>query len=519
MSAWSRPAMSRVLIAAVLLTTIFTTACDRRMEIETHGAYEVTSLDTRAKFLKAHMKDGSRYDLSDWKVDLAHQRVTGSGRLLDEHGRLVRGGAWTVPIDSVAVFETNSPAGLPPVITALAVVAGVFAAGALAKVLFGSCPTFYLDDGMGQTLQAEGFSSSIAPSLEATDVDALTRARPKSREFEVVMKNEALETHVVRFVNILVAPKPEGGRVLVSTAGDFRQVTELASPDRAMGSEGDCLAALRSLDGVERFSTTDSTDLAAHEWLELEFDRVPAGDLGLAIASRQTLLTTFLLYNSLAILGGSAGELLARYQRAPHGLRARLDDRVSGFSRALGGVDVYVTDGRGHWNKVGRSKETGPLATDLRVVPLPRPAPGPLRVRLSMARGDWRLDYVALAALGAAVEPVRLGPVAVYRAGVANDSARACLLDSTRVLVTGPGDEYRLVYRLPEDFAGQELFLESRGYYLEWIRDDWLRGAGDGSLAMLSHPRQALRRLAPEFKRQEASLEREFWNSRYAPVR
>jgi hypothetical protein len=509
--------IARTLLAGLLVLTGFTSGCARPIHTEIHSPSEVTALDSHSRFLKAHMRDGSRYELTHWDVDLAHNRVSGDGRLVDEHSDLIHAGALSVPIDSVSVFETNSPGGMPPALMAFTVIVGSVVALGLAKVIFGSCPTFYLDDGKEPVLQAEGFSSSIAPPLEATDVDALYRAHPSSRQLEIVMKNEALETHVVRFVNVLAAPRPEGGRVLATTLGTFRQATSLAPPDRAEGPEGDCLAALRTFDGVERFSTADSTDLATHEWLELEFQHVPSGDLGLVVASRQTLMSTFLLYRSLANMGGSAGEFLAAYNRSAGKGRQSLNDHVSGFSRALGGVDVYLPDAHGRWNKVGRSKETGPLAADLRVVPLPRPGPGPLRVRLSMARGDWRLDYVALAALGRTVDPIRLAPVRVERAGVEDDSARTAMLDPARALVTGPGDEYRFVYELPEDFADRELFLESRGYYLEWIRDDWVRHADRShAMSMLRNPRKALRQLAPEFKHQEASLEQEFWNSRYA---
>jgi hypothetical protein len=84
------------------------------------------------------------------------------------------------------------------------------------KTCFGSCPTFYVSDGKHAMLQAEGFSSSIAPSLEARDVDALYRVHPSGREFIVTMKNEALETHFVRRVRLLAAKRPVGGRVLAT---------------------------------------------------------------------------------------------------------------------------------------------------------------------------------------------------------------------------------------------------------------------------------------------------------------
>jgi hypothetical protein len=46
----------------------------------------------------------------------------------------------------------------------------------------------------------------------------------------------------------------------------------------------------------------------------------------------------------------------------------------------------------------------------------------------------------------------------------------------------------------------------------EWLADENPRRA----LAMFHNPRRALRELAPEFKRLEPTMERTFWNSRYA---
>jgi len=51
-------------------------------------------------------------------------------------------------------------------------------------------------------LKAEGFSSSIAPPLEADDIDLLLNVKPENGELSIEMRNEALETHVVRYINI-----------------------------------------------------------------------------------------------------------------------------------------------------------------------------------------------------------------------------------------------------------------------------------------------------------------------------
>lgn len=132
---------------------------------------------------------------------------------------------------------------------------------------------------------------------------------------------------------------------------------------------------------------------------------------------------------------------------------------------------------------------------------------------MRMARGLWRLDWVALARLSGEAAPIRLEPVRVERVGPG--SARSPVPAGT--LTTLPGDEYAFRFRLPAGAGPHELFLESRGYYLEWMRDAWLVEENPQRAAlMLAQPVDALRLLAPEFKAQEAGMERAFWESRYA---
>jgi len=151
------------------------------------------------------------------------------------------------------------------------------------------------------------------------------------------------------------------------------------------------------------------------------------------------------------------------------------------------------------------------------VVPLGDLAGPNATVHLRMTRGNWRVDWVALAVLGGQVEPVRLRPQLVKRGDTVDDAALRLLLDADLPLVTRPGDEFVLRYSLPGDFGSYELFLESRGYYLEWMRDEWLAEEDpDGVAMMFLSPDRALRVLAPEFKRVEPGIEEIFWSSRYA---
>jgi hypothetical protein len=98
-------------------------------------------------------------------------------------------------------------------------------------------------------------------------------------------------------------------------------------------------------------------------------------------------------------------------------------------------------------------------------------------------------------------------------------AAAAWLAGERPALVTGPGDSHRLTYLLPRghDPARLELFLQSRGYYLEWMREQWLAEESPRRAALLfDQPARALRDLAPAFKAVEPHIEAMFWSSRYA---
>jgi hypothetical protein len=361
-------------------------------------------------------------------------------------------------------------------------------------------------------LHAEGFSASVAPALEAVDVDALYRAQATRADFQLRLRNEALETHVIRHADLLALRRPAGGRVFLTTEGQFRPAAMLRRPAGCASVDGDCLEAVASFDGRERSSLADSLDLATRETIDLVFDSVVAGDLGLVITSRQSLMSTYLLYQTLAYLGTHASSALAALTTG--GPAAR--ERVDGVGRLLGRIEVLIPDSAAGWVSVGTVGETGPLAADTKVVRLPPADHRRMRIRLQLTRGLWRIDYLALARLGEPLAPVRVAPSRVERAGRADSAAWRALVDTSASLVTLPGDEYDLVYRLPVQPEQYELFLESRGYYLEWMRREWLAEENLESAAqILFDPAGALRTLAPAFKRHEPEMEEHFWNSRY----
>lgn len=500
----------------ILVTAIFI-GCDlQTLERGLTVPTQFQSLDSNSPFLKAHMHNGKVYILSSWKVNSENQTVTGQGEILNVNRETLQKGEFTIPIDSVAIFETNT-AKTSPTIASMTIITGAsiaLTAFCLAnpKACFGSCPTFYVSDGNHPSLQAEGFSASVAPVLEASDVDALYRAHPTDRRFEIQMKNEALETHVVRHVDLLVVKRQSGGRVFSVGDGTFWETDMVVGPSAASAPEGDCLPLLQDIDGQERFSEADSEYLATREILDIEFDAVADGSTGVVIAARQSLMSTFLFYQWLAYMGRSAGEWIAALERHD----TPIEKASAGIGRKLGGIEVLLQDDTGKWISIGEVNETGPLATDVHLVKLPPIKRERVKIRLRLTQGHWRLDAVKLVKLGKQLNPIRLSPVAVNQNGVSVGLPLQLLRDPNEALTTLPGDTYTLVYQLPKDFEDYELFLESRGYYLEWIREEWLADENPALTAMmLFDPERALRVLAPEFKKIEPDMEEIFWSSRY----
>jgi hypothetical protein len=223
-------------------------------------------------------------------------------------------------------------------------------------------------------------------------------------------------------------------------------------------------------------------------------------------------MTTYLFYQALAYLGDSAGAWLAELERDTKSYRPYFQS----LNRVLGGIEVLLKDRSGKWRSVGEFNETGPIARNVQAIELPEEFPMPQTIRLRMTKGLWRLNSVALASVGEAPGPQRLKPIQVLCRGEFDQAALTKLRDRSSTLVTFPGSDYTLVYALPAEFDQYELFLESGGYYLEWIREEWLAEANpDKALQMFRNPERYLRDEAARYKTQEPQMEDSFWRSKY----
>lgn len=510
----SLPLSVRLFLLLPLVASMSCTADRVQRRVVTPEQYY--TLDATSPYLKVHFKDGGIAVLNDWKAYVNEKDIQGSGQFFDANRNILREGYGLIRFDSVALLETNVvKAGT--IMPELMVLSGLSLALSIycltnPKACFGSCPTFYAWDGDRYELMAEGFSSSVLPSLEANDIDALYRAVPRSRTFDLRVTNEAYETHLIRSADLLAVRRPLGGRILHMTDNTLREAKALMPPVACSAPEGNILPALVSFDSIERYSTTDSTDLLKRETIDLHFEPRAARQYGLTLGFRQTLLTTYLFYQGLAYLGDSATTFLAKVESNP----ARYHDFLDPFGHLFGGIDVSVQDKNGTWHPIGNFYETGPIAHNVQTIAIPDSIEFSGAVRLNMTKGMWRLNYVALAALGATVTPMRIKPSQVLKGSSPQPEELAMLKNGSGHIVSMPGDVRTIRYELPADYSDLELFLDSRGYYLEWMRTEWLAETNPQMAGMMfAFPELFLQLEAPRFKAVESSLESSFWSSKY----
>ncbi|MDR9443175.1 MAG: hypothetical protein RI842_10695 [Schleiferiaceae bacterium] len=478
-------------------------------------------------FIKCHLQNGGVVVFQkNWHLDTAAAEISGQGRYFDFNRERLKEGFLRVGMDSVALYEANrlEPGLESRRLAGLMILSSLNIAGTIfcahnPKACFGSCPTFYTGPGKSvHEAAAEGFSRAIFPSLAYADVDDLDTVTT-GKSFSLYMKNEALETHVVRDAALLALPCKKEEQIYQSPQDDFYAGSRPQAPSKALSAEeGSILQAIRAVDDKAYFSPADGHNLYSPEELLLELP-LPAesGDsLGLVLDFRQSLMTTYFIYSALSYMGPEASDYLSQREIAN---QKQALGRLA-ILKKLGGIEVSVYKAREEsWKKLGNFYETGPIAINRQVLPFAQEdQKGPIRLKLRLNRGLWRINRVGLTRLHRVVKPEVVKPRAVRRAGVKAAKELRLLQDSTEQLISWPGQTRRLEYQLPTEAPAYALFLRSEGYYLEWMREQWLEDQDLLKLRqMMKNPEAYLREEAQPYKRYEEHMEEVFWSSQVKP--
>lgn len=386
---------------------------------------------------------------------------------------------------------------------------------------FGSCPTIYSDSAGTPVLEAEGFSYSIAPIFEAPDLDRL-RARPDSDgSLRLEVRDEAYETHYINQAGLVEVTHDSDELALPDAKNHPLAVADLASPVTARDRQGrDVLPELSRQDGhayataPERLSAATPQDY--RDFIDLTFTAPPGRDsAALVFRMRNSLLNTVLLYELM--LGDPGLRSLDWMGRELNQIGPAT--RLGAWYVDHMGMRVSVWDGSAY-REVARVADTGPVAWKDVAVRVPVLTRDTVRVRLDFVADDWRIDQVRLAARVRVPVSRAIPAVVLERADGHSDSAALGNLREvdTRYLVTTPGQRFFLTFETGRAAPGvsRTFLFASQGYYIEWLRGDWLRTE---HLAATFEPTDdALIKALKRWQAEHADLERRFAATR-VPVR
>lgn len=431
--------------------------------------------------VKVHLVDGSTV-VFEKGIEIGDGKVLGEGFRYDI--RLQGRTAVTeIPLADVAAMESfQTPLNTPATVAASsgATIGGVVLAAAVAFALFGSCPTTYSLQAVEPVLEAESFSYSIAPAFEARDVDRLGLAARTSGYIDLEMRNEALETHYINEVELLSVEHASDEQVITDHKARPLILRDLVPPLVATDNEGRVIAPIvaarddrswRASDArLQRVSADDFRD-----YIDIEF-AAPGHDAALVLRLRNSLLNTVLFYDVMLRDQGPQAIDWMGHDLQRLGTRFRTG---RWYQENMGMTVSILKEGR--YREFAAIPDSGPIAWKEVALRVPRTRGERLRLRLSFVADNWRVDQLALATLVDRGKAETVGLSAVIDAdGVLHAEALSNLADDDdSYVITRPGEHLRLRFDAGEPPAGRSrtFFIAATGYYMEWLRGDWLQTA------------------------------------------
>ncbi len=484
-------------------------------EIESLIGQESYTLNKPDK-VKIHDRKGHLYVAEVIVVDHENQELICKGYEFGINRSRIGGTKWsleniTLNFDDIVLIEVNETKGwnlISPMLMTLTTFTGIGAIYCIMnpKSCFGSCPTFYLMNDGEEILQAEGFSSSISRSLEEEDIDPLPNYVDGGSELLLKVKNEAMETHYIKKVEILGVHNPQKLNVYWGES----QFLGTNKPSMAIGIDGGSiveLSHLQKIDKREYLSKSDSIHLATRESIVLEFPEQDGQVGSVIVTKRQSLMTTFLFYEAMGQMGSRIGEWIAKYERS--------DPRVRSAQKTiydiLGGIEVSVWMDN-QWVSIGIINEQGPIASESHLLPVERDGSFS-RVRLTFTKGLWRIDAVQVASIVSPLDFSIIYPKEVLVNYEASEKDLRLYTSNDLYKVNQPGDSQLLVFELP---SGVTPFIRSEGYYVEWMRSEWLKCEDQNMVrTLIFNPNKWLKLMTPDYVKVEDKMDSLFWKSKF----
>lgn len=435
-------------------------------------------------------------------------------------------GLWSIPLDSLVGLEyfdkdIRGVRGLGTVLLGATVAGEVGIAGiVILKAIFGSCPTVYSFDGERQHLEAESFSYSIGRMFEGHDLDRINQRYRDSSHVTLRVKNEALETHYIDMMRLCYVDHPGETEVFSNDDGDILMTSHPIAPTRAVTSENrDVTKEIAQRDGV--VYTIDSATAGrmltsgSRDWIECEVP-IPANasTVTIAIRAKNSLQNTVLLYD--VMMRDQGLDAMDWSESVNENLWYAW--RLGGWYKEFSGIELLVKDGE-EFVPRGRISDTGPIAwKDVAARITLGKQQDTLRMRLQFLPDNWIIDWVGFDFSDA--EP--LTPSYASCVGVMDNfgNQRSDVVvglgtDDEHYAVTYPGEWLDLTFSVPaSQDKNRTFFLQSDGYYVEWVRPEWI-GARDHVTGFDFSDRQVvMKRLAELWVAKKNTFEQQFFDQK-----
>ena len=385
----------------------------------------------------------------------------------------------TYPFDSTAFYEYYSNM-YEPETTILTAPVAFMGTGLLMVAIFGSCPTIYSTEDTVSALEAELFSYSVAEMFEQSDLDKLNYLTVKNNKTKLLLTNEALETHYIDKLALGIVEHNKNYQAFPTDEEEVLLVGEYANPIHVENRKHESIEKLvTNKDSL--FYETDSlllkelTNRITSDWIDLEYDIPPGKEEAVVVVNyKNTLLNTILLYD--VMLGSQGAE-------AVDWIGDKTDNLWYAYNfdkwyRSHFGIHVKVFDGD-EYTEVYRLSDTGPITWHESAFEIEIPEVNKLKLRLEFLPDNFKIDQVNVSF--DLSEDYEYKEINVSEMTNNHNSQKVASLllndDDEEYFITHPGDSYNLIFDTPPCPGNkvQSYFVSSNGYYVEWIRKDWIK--------------------------------------------
>ncbi len=514
------------IVLAIIVAIISMSGCNRTYEaVRVDGDTLPTSIYISEQ-AKAYLKNDNILVIKDG-FEIRDNQIVGTFEMYDYKGNLI-GIEDKVLLDSIVAItqykETTS--GGVYLADVMNVIFGVplsfLAIYCLAcpKCCFGSCPTVYTFSDDGELLQSELFSKCISRQLEEDDLDRLEFKVPDNGQIKLKITNEALETHYINKFNLIAIKHTEGTKVFQTDKNSFCQINELTTFQSATSSSGEDVSELLISDDEFSFRSKEEKFLELREkpvkdFIEIDFKNPHHKDkVKMFVKFKNSLLSTVLLYD---VVLGSQGINALEWTKKMN------DDYVYAMQFKtvydfFSGITIQLQR-NDKWIEVGKLQDAGPINWKYCVAELPVDKNQDIKVRLSFIPDNIMIDFVAIDTTDSNDSLLKeyLTPYSLvnYQSEERNEFINDINSEDELYLVTNPGDSYTLYYnyQVTSD-SDLTFFIESRGYYNEWVRGNWIKEKNTIYTFNLFDIQATFDQLVKSWMENKELLEKEFFNSR-----